>query len=313
MMPVHPFKRALDLPKPEGEDLEALLADVEEFGFRQPAIAWEGLLIDGEVRALLADILKARGRQPATPLRVEQWDGQGSLVLLILSLDLHRRHLDCGARAMIAAKAVDMVIEECKLRPEAAAELTAAAAKQEARLPAPPGQAPGPAPVSRQKWRAFVANLAQVSTNSVKRAAKIETEGSPELRQAVKEGKVSVRRAARIADLPGEQQVAELQRQHQQAKKEIVAGELTRAFGAAGKHHDQGARQVAAAVKALGRAVTSFQAARDAIAGYDARPLLERLRKDIAVGERLVERVEETAAAIAKEGKRLIKRSKAAA
>jgi hypothetical protein len=72
------------------------------------------------------------------------------------------------------------------------------------------------------------------------------------------------------------------------SRRRTDSGELARAFGAAGKH--QGARHVANAVKSLARAVQAFQRPREAIDGYEARPLLERLRKDIAVGERLLER-----------------------
>ena len=155
MMPVHPFKVALELPKPEGEELEALIADVEEFGFRVPILVWDGQIVEGEIRAMVDDILKARGQTPAKPLRIEQWDGKGSLVALILSLDLHRRHLDFETRVRVAARAVDMLIEEAKARPEAAAELIAAVQKQEARL----GRTPGPEAISRRKWVDFVANL----------------------------------------------------------------------------------------------------------------------------------------------------------
>jgi hypothetical protein len=309
MMPVHPFKLALQLPKPEGEDLEALIADVEEFGFRLPILTWNDQIIDGEVRAMVDDIIKSRGGTPAKPLRIQKWNGKGSLVALIISLAVHRRHMAFEVRVQFAARAVDMMIEEAKSRPEAAAELIAAVKKQEARL----GGDPGPDAISRRKWVDFVANLAQVSSKSVERARKIEEQGTPELKGAVEAGKVSYRRAAALADLPAEQQIASIKEQQQKAKRDTQVGELTRAFGTAGKHHDQGVRHVAQVLKTLGKSVECFRQARDAIEGYDARPLLERLRKDMDVTERLIERIEQTKTAIVKEGRRLVRRARKAA
>ena len=133
------------------------------------------------------------------------------------------------------------------------------------------------------------------------------------MKEALKARKVSYRRAASLADLPADQQIERIHQQQKKAKRDTQVGELTRAFGAAGKHHDQGVRHVAQVLKSLGKSVECFRQAREAIEGYDARPLLERLRKDIDVTDRLIERLQQTKAAIDKEGRRLIRRSRKAA
>ena len=52
------------------------------------------------------------------------WDGTGSLVSLVVSLNLHRRHLTSGQKAIIGAEILPMLEDEAKERQGARTDLT---------------------------------------------------------------------------------------------------------------------------------------------------------------------------------------------
>ena len=54
--------------------------------------------------------------EPGVAPTFRTWDGQGSLVSLVLSLNLHRRHLNASQRVMAAVKASAVLKEEAKTR-----------------------------------------------------------------------------------------------------------------------------------------------------------------------------------------------------
>ena len=91
---------------------------------------------------------------------------------LVVSLNLHRRHLDESQRAMVAAKIATL--------PKGA--------NQHVQICTP----------SREK----AAELLNVSTRTVASARKVLDEGAPELVAAVERGAVSVSAAADVAELP---------------------------------------------------------------------------------------------------------------
>jgi hypothetical protein len=92
-----------------GDEFESLKADIATNGLREPVWTWQGKIIDGRNRARACEAL---GIEPAT----REWDGKGSLIGFVLSLNLHRRHLDASQRAMAAANALPYLEEEAKKR-----------------------------------------------------------------------------------------------------------------------------------------------------------------------------------------------------
>lgn len=99
----------------EDEELQALAADIKgPNGQIEDILTYDNQIIDGRNRyraCLLA------GVEP----RFREWDGEGSLVTLIVSLNLHRRHLTPQQRAMIAVDMLPILEAEAKERQQSAA------------------------------------------------------------------------------------------------------------------------------------------------------------------------------------------------
>lgn len=108
-----PFHPLADLfPLIEGAEFEALCADIDANGLQQPVLIWRGAIIDGRnrYRALChlwsprvdfsAEALVRGGdfAKDVSDIPAEK------LAAYVLSLNLHRRHLDATQRAMVAAK-----------------------------------------------------------------------------------------------------------------------------------------------------------------------------------------------------------------
>lgn len=157
----------------QGAEFDALKADIAEHGLREPI--WlhpDGSIIDGRNRH------RACVELGITP-DFEAWNGNGSLVAFVVSLNLHRRHLTESQRAMVAAKLANM----------------------------PHGGAFRSANLQIEKTsQAQAADLLQVSPRSIANARVVYTGGSHDLVDAVERGEVAVSAAAQVATLPTEWQ-----------------------------------------------------------------------------------------------------------
>ena len=84
-------------------------ADILENGQREPIWIYDGKIIDGRNRYRAC---RDAGIEPA----LRTWNGEGSLVQFVVSLNLHRRHLTSSQRAAIAAEALEQLKAEAKER-----------------------------------------------------------------------------------------------------------------------------------------------------------------------------------------------------
>jgi hypothetical protein len=97
-------------PLLSGEEFDALVADIRAEGLHNPITLHEGLVLDGRNRLLACE--KA-GVEP----RFIEWDPKGSSpTSWVISLNLQRRHMTAGQRAMVAVDAKPLLAEEAKKR-----------------------------------------------------------------------------------------------------------------------------------------------------------------------------------------------------
>ena len=87
-------------PMLEGNDMEALCADIEANGQINKIILYQGKVLDGRNRYRVCEML---GIEPETIV----YPGDDPIGL-VLSQNLHRRHLDESQRAMVADKLANM-------------------------------------------------------------------------------------------------------------------------------------------------------------------------------------------------------------
>lgn len=159
---------------------DALRADVQEYGVREPVILFAGRILDGRNRYMAA-------RDLGQDFPVADFEGTDAEALsYVLSTNLHRRHLTESQRAAVAAKLANMGHGGDRKSDQAA------------NLP------DDPAPVSQ----AQAAELLNVSERSVRTAKAVMEQGAPELVAAVEKGEVSVSAAAAVSELPREEQAA---------------------------------------------------------------------------------------------------------
>lgn len=84
----------------EGE-IQDLAQDIRQNGLREPIWTYQNSIIDGRNRYKACQIASVEPRY-------REWDGQGSLIAFVVSLNLKRRHLTESQRAMVAAKLANL-------------------------------------------------------------------------------------------------------------------------------------------------------------------------------------------------------------
>jgi N6-adenosine-specific RNA methylase IME4 len=190
-MNFHPLSELF--PLMQGREFDELVADVKTNGLREPIWIYQGQILDGRNRWRACEQAQLAHR----PMREYTGDDPVSFVI---SLNLHRRHLNESQRADVAAALANM--------------------RQGERTDIEPSANLQKVSVSK------AAELLNVSERSVHSAGKVQREGTPELRTAVQAGRVSVSVAADIAELPKEQQreiVAKGEKEILEAAKQIRA------------------------------------------------------------------------------------------
>jgi len=160
---------------------DALRADIQAHGVREPIIQFEGRILDGRNRYMAA-------RDLGLDFPVAEFAGSPAEALdYVLSINLHRRHLSESQRAAVAAKLANM---------KRGGDGSNQHGSKEANLPSDPGQ------VSL----AQAADMLNVSRRSVVDAKRVIDHGTAGLMEAVEKGDAAVSAAAAVATLPQEEQ-----------------------------------------------------------------------------------------------------------
>jgi len=165
---------------PMMQDIEykQLCADIKANGLLEPIVMYENQILDGRNRY---EACIEGGVEP----QYRQWNGKGNVIDFVVSMNLNRRHLDSGQKAMCALKAEKLLGVQAKAR-------QLAALKQ--------GDS---APVAvnlqqREKGRAAeqAAKMFNVSASSVYHAKKLKA-NAPDLAQKVRAGEITLNKAMR--------------------------------------------------------------------------------------------------------------------
>ena len=173
-------------PRLAEHELQALSEDIGRNGLRIPITRYEGKILDGRNRYLAC---QRAGVEP----RFDEYTG-GDPLGWVISMNLHRRHLNTSQRAMIAARLANMRQGErtdlsgntLRSQPQAAAEFN-------------------------------------VSLESVKCAKKVMDKAEPEVVEAVTSGHLPVSQGALLADSPPEFQRAVIEKINREQIKPMEA------------------------------------------------------------------------------------------
>jgi len=171
--PLHPAAEIF--PVMDEAVFAALVADIAAHGQREPILVLDGQVIDGRHR------LRACEQLGLEPLVRQVSADDGDPFGLVVSLNLHRRHLSEGQRAIIAARLATLPHG----RPDANAQICAFTQDE-------------------------AAQHLKVSRRTVQHARAVLDHGIDELQAAVKGGEISVSAAAELSRLPADTQRAAL-------------------------------------------------------------------------------------------------------
>lgn len=166
-MDVHPAAELF--PLMTGPPFEDFVGDIAINGLREPIVTCDGAILDGRNRFRACELA-------GVPVRFLEWDRVGTPEDFVISLNLHRRHLDESQRAMVAAKLATWR----RGRP----------AKNGGNPPKNGLSAPA------------AAELFNVGTRTVEKAKVVRNKGVPELIAAVEQGALPVDVAVKIAREP---------------------------------------------------------------------------------------------------------------
>jgi DNA modification methylase len=178
LMEHHPV--ASLFPLMQGDEFTGLKEDIRLNGLREPVWTWQGKVIDGRNRLRACTDL---GIEP----RFREWDGNGSLVAFVVSLNLHRRHLTSSQRAALAAEVEPMLAEEAKKRMRDGASKGGKSKGVEI-VPQPSAK------IENSKARDEAAKLTQTNGRYVSDAKAVK-EAAPDLFEKVKAGTITLPQA----------------------------------------------------------------------------------------------------------------------
>jgi hypothetical protein len=185
-MEIHPLCQTF--PEMSTEEYKALSADIANHGLLEPIWTHQGQIIDGRHRYRAACELKI------VP-EYREWNGEGgSLLAVMVSKNLHRRHLDASQRAAIAAEVKPKI--EAEIREQLKSKAKAIGPRGGRGRKKGLDENVKTLSEPRRNARAEAAAMLDVAPSYVSEAERIK-EASPETFGEMKAGKVSISEARR--------------------------------------------------------------------------------------------------------------------
>ena len=182
-------------PLIEGQAYDDLKADIFKHGVRETIWLYEGKILDGRNRYRAACELDL----PFVGFKI--FDGDDAAAFVV-SLNLHRRHLNESQRGMVASKLANMAQgQRTDIQPSANLQNVS---------------------------QSDAADMLNVSTRTVAAASKVQAEAPQEVVQAVERGAMYVSLAAKVAALP-EADRAEIAASSPETIKEVAQDVVKRA------------------------------------------------------------------------------------
>jgi len=170
----HPLSAAF--PSMSDADIQALADDIKENGLHSPVVIYNGFVLDGWHRVLACERAKVN-------VRSIEYKGKNP-VAFVKSHNWHRRHMTESQKAMAQVKLTEWREPGVTSRSAPGAELP---------------------PTTKA-----MAEQAGVSERTIAQAKVVESKGTEELKAAVVDGEVSVKKAAAVAKKPKREQAKAL-------------------------------------------------------------------------------------------------------
>jgi ParB-like chromosome segregation protein Spo0J len=186
------------IPSADEDELQDLTDDIRTHGLIDPIVLFEGMILDGRNRAAACE------RAGVAPRYVHFGGGREDALILVISHNLKRRHLTKQAIADALVAAEDFNLHYTFAGP--AREIEAAEAAADGPETHPVIKITEPKTASSRKLAQAAGGV--VSHAMIAASRKVKEKGEPELHEAVKRGRIGVQDAAKVADLPPEQQKA---------------------------------------------------------------------------------------------------------
>lgn len=172
-----PFHEVANIfPLMAGGEYKALVDDIAEHGLIEPIWMHDNKIIDGRNRYKACCDL---GLAP----EYRKWDGHGSLVAFVVSLNLKRRHLDSGQKAFVALGILPFLEAEAKERQIALAGTRPNSENLPEIFPEGAGEA-----------RQHAAAMTGTNAHYISDAKTLEEE-APDLAEQVKNGELTIPKA----------------------------------------------------------------------------------------------------------------------
>lgn len=184
-------------PMMTDEEYQHLVEDIKKHGLKEPIWTYQNKIIDGRNRH------KACVDAGVSP-RFREWDGNGSLVSFVVSLNLNRRHLNSSQKAIIALEVEKHLAGEAKNRQSESGKVYGRGIGQEKVVQ-----------IFEQPMSGRASEQAAKVTNTNRQYvvdAKKIVEQAPELKDVVLSGKMNIPDAKAVAKLPEAQRAIVLDR-----------------------------------------------------------------------------------------------------